>query len=108
MFDTIKTAFEGLWNSFIRTLIPVIVSAAVNLLIRWGLPVDGVFADALTNLLSVGAGALFYIIVRVVEKQLPKAGILLGSTKQPVYVAPAAVPAVEKIAAVAEKVEETT
>ena len=108
MFDTIKNAFSGLWNSFIRTVIPIIVAAIVAGLIKIGIPVDDTFADAIAGFLGAIAGALYYLIIRVVERIKPKLSVLLGSVKQPVYVVPEATSAVEKVATIANATEEAS
>ena len=104
MFESIKNAFEGVWNSFVRTVIPIAVGSVVTWLVGIGIPVDESFSTALAGLLGLLAGALFYLVVRIVEKYKPKAGILLGVAKQPIYVEPEAAPEAEAIVA---RLEET-
>lgn len=103
----LKTAFEGVWTSFIRTAIPILVSAIVGFFVKINIPLGDDFANALSTALSLLAGAafagLYYLAVRIIEKYKPKAGALLGSTKQPVYTTPEKVPAVEQLVGVSER-----
>lgn len=105
MIDALKSAFAGVWNSLVRTFIPIAVSGIVGWLALTGADLDPDVEGAISTLLGVLAGTLYYLIIRVVERFVPKFSLLLGSVKQPVYVVPAAVTPVEKTVAVANAID---
>lgn len=67
---------------YIRTIVPMIVGWIVSVLTGWGLDAD---SATVTQLVVAIVGAVYYIIVRLLEKKFPKLGWLLGSPKTPVY-----------------------
>lgn len=101
MFDKIKAAFEGLWTSLVRTYSPWLAGLLIGFLVNLGVPLDPEFEVALLALITTLAGALWYLIVRILERIRPGFGWLLGSAKKPVYAEPAAVPTVEQAATLA-------
>jgi hypothetical protein len=101
VFDKIKAAFEGVWTSLVRTYTPWIVGLIVGFLVNLGIALDPELELALTALITTLAGALWYLIARVLERIKPAFGLMLGSTKKPVYAVPEAVPAVEHTATLA-------
>ena len=92
MIEAIKTALQGLLASFVRTVIPIVVTLVVAGLVRIGLPVDEELNLAIVNFVSaiLGglSGALYYLVVRILEKTYPWASKLLGSSQAPVAYAP--------------------
>ncbi|HWT40288.1 MAG TPA: hypothetical protein VN081_03380 [Dongiaceae bacterium] len=71
--------------SIIRTYVPILVGG----LAAW-LSLKGISLDSST-ILALGTGlggvfaALYYAVVRLLEKKFPQLGILIGSPKQPNY-----------------------
>jgi hypothetical protein len=74
---------NALVASVIRTIVPVIVGqvAAWLLLINVKLPEDAI--TGLSTFLGAALSAIYYVGVRVLEQQWPKAGVLLGLTVSP-------------------------
>lgn len=76
-------------NSFvisqIRTLTPIAVGALISWLTLQGVQIDNdaqlALAVGITGLLQGG----YYLLARLLEKQFPQLGFLLGSPKQPNY-----------------------
>ena len=67
-------------QSIIRTLVPLIVGWLLSLAI-----LRGVDADSLTELVTAGVTALYYVAVRLLERVDARWGWLLGAKGQPVY-----------------------
>lgn len=88
MINVVKTSLQGLLASFVRTVIPIVVTLVVSLLVRLGLPVDEEFNSSIvgfvSSILGLVSGALYYLVVRVLEKSYPWASKLLGSSSAPV------------------------
>ena len=99
----ITEAFHGLWNSLVRTYVPWIVGAITGWLVSLGVPLDPEVETQLALVISGLAGAVYYAIIRVVEKFAPRFGWLRGSAKQPVYSEPGAVEEVEAYATAANE-----
>lgn len=104
MIDRITTAFAALWTSVVRTGVPMIVGAIVGWLVTLGFPVDDDLKAAITGFITVIFALLYYILIRLLERIVPKLGWLLGSPKQPVYALPAAVTTVEATAQIANEI----
>lgn len=71
--------------SLIRTYVPVAVGALVAWLITLGIQLD---AEAQAGLITALTGALiaiYYAIVRALEKRWPWVGVLLGVPAEPLY-----------------------
>ena len=75
--------------STIRTAVPAAVSTALLWLGGFGFSLDDATSTA-TTVAAVGAATTAYhFIVRTLEQKVhPLFGVLLGATKQPVYVSP--------------------
>lgn len=101
----ITDAFAGVWTSLVRTYVPWIVGVIVGWLTTLGVPLDDQLKTSLLTLITLLAGALYYLVARILERWRPQLGWLLGSAQQPVYVKPAAVTAVQDIASAANATE---
>lgn len=90
--------------SLIRTYVPVGVGALVAWLLTLGIELD----ETVRNGLVVGATglviAVYYTVVRLLEKRWPFFGVLLGSTKQPEYSTPPVTETVDAAPALREPV----
>lgn len=83
------TAVNALWASIVRTIVPIVVGAVVGWLVSIGITLDPEFEVALTSALTGLFGAVYYVIVRVLEVHVtPKLGWLLGYAKQPIAYTP--------------------
>ena len=71
--------------AFIRTYVPLGVAALIGWLASIGVLLPAAASDGLVVFLSALAGALWYAAVRYLEAKWPALGVLLGSTKTPVY-----------------------
>lgn len=81
------SAVASFWASLVRTVTPIIVGWVVSLLVSAGIPVDDEFRGAIEGLVTAGAAAAWYAIVRLLETYVtPKFGWLLGLAKAPEYV----------------------
>lgn len=77
---------KAVFDSVVRTLVPIIVGFALSLWAGAGIEPDPEFAPALGNALTLGFSALWYIGGRLLEVYVnPKFGWLLGLAKQPEY-----------------------
>jgi len=72
-------------TSYIRTAVPIVIGALVAWLAGKGINVPADLIAPTTALITVLAGALYYIIVRKLETKWPKVGVLLGVAKAPEY-----------------------
>lgn len=75
--------------SLIRTWVPIGVGSLISLLVvNYGIVVDesvtAQLAAGLTGIIIAG----YYLLARLLERKFPQLGVLLGSTKEPVYVKP--------------------
>lgn len=72
--------------SLIRTYVPIAVGALLSWLVTAGIIPTPLGPDAeaglVTALTALGIG-LYYTVVRLLERKVPQATLLLGSTKQP-------------------------
>lgn len=64
--------------SIIRTLTPLIVMGLTS----WGVAIDSARVEAA---ITAAVGLVFYVVIRVIETKIPKAGWLLGAATQPHY-----------------------
>lgn len=72
-------------TSAIRTVSPIIIGALVAWLASLSLQLD---AETQTGLIVALVGvlqAVYYLVVRLLEKRWPQLGVLLGSASQPKY-----------------------
>jgi hypothetical protein len=75
--------------SLIRTWVPIGIGAVLSYLaVRWGIGVDEDTQAQLAIALTAVVTAVYYALVRALEKRWPAFGKLLGTAKKPVYVAP--------------------
>jgi uncharacterized membrane protein (DUF441 family) len=74
--------------SLVRTWVPIVVGSVVSWLAGLGLDVNTDAKGAMTVLMTAILIGLYYTVVRLLEKQFPWIGILLGAPTQPVYSAP--------------------
>lgn len=88
--------------SLIRTYVPIAVSAIVAWLTSVGLELPEESAAQLALLLGALAGAIYYAVVRLLEKHFPWIGNFLGVAKAPVYVAPDEITPANRTAVVQE------
>jgi len=73
------------FTSLIRTVVPIVVGALVTWLVTLGVQID---AETQTGLIVGLTGlltAVYYTVVRLLEKKWPKLGILLGKATTPDY-----------------------
>lgn len=71
--------------SLIRTYVPVIVGAFFAWLVTSGIDVDATAQTALVTALTALLTGVYYTGVRLLEKQWPQLGFLLGINVQPQY-----------------------
>lgn len=77
------TASGGdLLPSLLRTFVPVIVGFILGVV---GSNAVGVTEESLTAAVSTAITIVYYLLVRLLEQKWPKAGLLLGTAKKPVY-----------------------
>ena len=74
--------------SLIRTYTPIIVGQLVAWLTLKGVQLDDATVVGLTAALGGTVSAVYYLVVRLLEKKFPAIGVLLGSTRKPEYAAP--------------------
>lgn len=76
-------------NSFIisqiRTFVPIVVGALVAWLITLGIELDAETQTSLVITLTGVIQAVYYFLVRLLEKKWPQVGVLLGVASKPVY-----------------------
>lgn len=71
--------------SWIRTAVPVGVTALTAWLLSKGIVVGDEAEAGLVTGLSGLVGATYYALARILERKYPWLGFLLGSRKQPTY-----------------------
>lgn len=71
--------------SLIRTYVPIAVGAVVAWLVTLGVEVDVNTQAGLVVALTGVLQAVYYTVVRLLEKKFPKVGVLLGSATTPTY-----------------------
>lgn len=77
---------KAVFESVVRTVVPLIVGFALSLWAKAGIDPDPDFAANLTAALTVGFGALYHVAVRLLETYVaPRFGWLLGLAKTPEY-----------------------
>lgn len=72
--------------SFIRTYVPIAVGSLISWLTTKGLDVDPTTGQGLIVFLTGILIATYYGVVRLLERQWPQFGLLLGSAKKPEYI----------------------
>ena len=74
------------FTSLVRTYVPIGVGALIAWLASVGLDVGAEAEVGLTVFLTAVVTGLYYLIARTLEARWPAVGgLLLGSTKKPVY-----------------------
>lgn len=77
-------AINALWASVVRTIVPLIVNAALALAVAWNVPLDPEFEVLLGTALTLAFMTAYYVAVRLFETYIsPKFGWLLGWAKSP-------------------------
>lgn len=74
--------------SFIRTYVPISVGSLLSWLATKGLEIDAETGAGLIVFLTGVLIAAYYGVVRLLERQWPQLGMLLGSAKTVKYTAP--------------------
>lgn len=74
--------------AYLRTYVPLFVAWLVGLLATKGILVPEEVSTAFATFLGLLVAALYYALVRFLEKHKSKFGWLLLSTKKPVYLDP--------------------
>lgn len=72
-------------TSVIRTWVPILVGAAASWLTTKGVELTPEATAGLATFLTALFGGVYYVVVRLLERQWPQVGVLLGSTKKPEY-----------------------
>lgn len=92
MLDGMKNLFDSL----VRTFVPIIVGAVVGFFVSAGIELDPEFELSMTAAITSAASMLWYTLVRLFEVYVsPKFGWLLGAASQPEYDGLIHTPAVE-------------
>jgi hypothetical protein len=77
---------KALFDSAVRTVVPLIVGAVISFFVTRGIALDAEFESTLTIALTAAFTGVYYIGVRLFEVYVsPKFGWLLGLAKQPEY-----------------------
>lgn len=77
---------RDLFDSFVRTFVPVIVGAVVSWLSLTGVELDASLEGSLTVVVTAGITAVYYVVARLLEVYVaPQFGWLLGVAKAPEY-----------------------
>lgn len=77
---------KALWDSIVRTVVPIIVGAVIGWAVSQGIELDPKFELSLTAAITAAFQGAYYIAVRLLEKYVsPKFGWLIGLAKQPEY-----------------------
>lgn len=71
--------------SLVRTYTPIAVGAVVAWLVTLGVEVDVETQAGLVVALTGVIQAIYYTVIRLLEKKFPQIGVLLGSAKTPEY-----------------------
>lgn len=72
-------------TSLIRTYTPILVGSVISWLATRGLNIDESTSAAAVTALTGALIAVYYTVVRLLERKFPQVGILLGSAKKPEY-----------------------
>ena len=79
-----NTATHVLWQSILRTIIPVAVGGILGWFASAGIEADPELESALGAAFTAAGTAIYYVIARVLEVHVsPKFGWLLGLAKSP-------------------------
>ena len=77
---------DSIIPSLIRTYVPIIVGQIAGFLATKGLELDTTTQTALIAFLGGLITAIYYTLVRLLERKYPKLSFLLGSSTQPTYI----------------------
>lgn len=77
---------SNLITSIIRTYVPIAVGALASYLLTLEIDLDAEAQGGLIVALTALLQGAYYLIVRVLERRYPKAGLLLGTESTPKYV----------------------
>lgn len=80
-----KKDMKDLLNSLIRTYVPIIVGAFAAWLLTLGVELNAESQAGLIVAITGMLQALYYGLVRLIEKKYPKFGLLLGKAVKPSY-----------------------
>lgn len=72
-------------TSIIRTYVPIAVGSLASYLALHGMELDATTLAGLTAFLGGIISAVYYLVVRLLEKKFPKVGVLLGVAAKPIY-----------------------
>lgn len=72
-------------TSAIRTYTPILVGGLISWLLSLGVEVDPQSQAGLVIFLTGLLQALYWTVVRLLEKKWPALGVLLGKAEQPTY-----------------------
>lgn len=75
-------------TSLIRTYVPIIIGSVAAWLTAKGITIDSTAIAGLTAFLSGLFSAVYYVVVRLIERKYSRAGILLGRAKEIHYLEP--------------------
>lgn len=79
--------FKDLYDSLVRTFVPVIVGSVVGWVAVSGVPLDAGVEVGVTTVVTALATGLYYVVARLLETYVaPRFGWLLGKPVAPVYV----------------------
>jgi len=77
---------KALWDSIVRTIVPIIVGAVIGWATTQGIALDPEFEVSLILAITAAFQGIYYILVRLFELYVsPKFGWLLGLAKAPEY-----------------------
>lgn len=77
---------RALFDSIVRTLVPIIVGAVIGFAVSNGITLDPEFELTLTVAITGAFQGVYYIAVRLFELYVsPKFGWLLGLARKPEY-----------------------
>lgn len=81
---------KALFDSIVRTVVPIVVGAVIGWAVAQGITLDPEFELSLTAAITAVFQGVYYIGVRLFETYVsPKFGWLLGLAKAPEYSKPA-------------------
>jgi hypothetical protein len=72
-------------TSLVRTYVPIIVGSLASYLALKGIQLDATALAGLTAFLGGIISAVYYLVVRLLEKKFPQVGVLLGVAAKPTY-----------------------
>lgn len=77
---------KALFDSIVRTIVPIVVGAVIAWAVTHGVSPDPEFETTLTVAVTAAFTGIYYIAVRLFETYVsPKFGWLLGLAKAPKY-----------------------